>query len=70
MIKPHLNEKGEKEMDVISPSMALQIGGRAGRYGTTHDTGYVTTFKRDDIPLLKKLVATPIEPIEVSRDLP
>lgn len=27
-----MNEKGEKEMDTISVSAALQIAGRAGRY--------------------------------------
>lgn len=27
-----VNEKGEKEMDIISISQALQIAGRAGRY--------------------------------------
>ena len=34
LIKPRINEKGEKEMEIISVSSALQIGGRAGRYGT------------------------------------
>jgi len=29
-----MNEKGEREMDIISTSQALQIAGRAGRYGT------------------------------------
>lgn len=32
LIKPTMNEKGEKEMDTISVSAALQIAGRAGRY--------------------------------------
>jgi ATP-dependent RNA helicase SUPV3L1/SUV3 len=27
-----INEKGEKEMDTISVSAALQIAGRAGRF--------------------------------------
>jgi len=27
-----MNEKGEKEMDTISVSQALQIAGRAGRF--------------------------------------
>lgn len=31
LIKPIMNEKGEKEMDTISVSAALQIAGRAGR---------------------------------------
>lgn len=37
LIKPILNEKGEKEMDTISVSQALQIAGRAGRYGTQYE---------------------------------
>ncbi|KAK8718868.1 hypothetical protein OTU49_014410, partial [Cherax quadricarinatus] len=34
LIRPSINEKGEKEMETISVSSALQIAGRAGRYGT------------------------------------
>lgn len=37
LIKPVMNEKGEKEMDIISVSQALQIAGRAGRFGTQFD---------------------------------
>jgi hypothetical protein len=32
-----VNERGEKEMDIISVSQALQIAGRAGRYGTQYE---------------------------------
>lgn len=82
MIQPTYNEKGEKEMDIMSVSAALQIAGRAGRYGTAWSTvsifkfisinftynvkeilkdtfalqGYVTTFKREDLPTLKNLL--------------
>lgn len=38
LIQPTYNEKGEKEMDILSVSAALQIAGRAGRYGTIWDT--------------------------------
>lgn len=38
LIQPTSNEKGEKEMEVISVSAALQIAGRAGRYGTAWNT--------------------------------
>lgn len=65
VVKPTINEKGEKEIDVIPPSTALQIGGRAGRYGTKHEEGEVTTFKSNDLPLLRKLLSTPIDPVEV-----
>lgn len=37
LIKPVMNDKGEREMDIISVSQALQIAGRAGRYGTQYD---------------------------------
>ncbi|KAG7177390.1 ATP-dependent RNA helicase SUV3-like [Homarus americanus] len=37
LIRPNINEKGEKEMETISVSSALQIAGRAGRYGTQWD---------------------------------
>lgn len=63
LIKPIVNEKGEKEMDTISTSQALQIAGRAGRYGTQFSTGYVTTFKNEDLPTLKKLLSQHPEPI-------
>jgi ATP-dependent RNA helicase SUPV3L1/SUV3 len=66
LMKPVINEKGEKEMDVISPSTALQIAGRAGRFNTEFANGEVTTFRSNDLPLLKKLMETPLEEIEVS----
>nr|CAD7443941.1 unnamed protein product [Timema bartmani] len=63
LIKPTVNEKGEKEMDTISVSQALQIAGRAGRYGTQFDTGYVTTFKPEDLSTLQSLLSQQPEPI-------
>ncbi len=65
-MKLNSNEKGEKEMDMISPSSALQIAGRAGRYGTQYEEGEVTTFKSSDLLDLKKLLNTGVEPVEVS----
>ncbi|KAG8315091.1 ATP-dependent RNA helicase supv3l1, mitochondrial [Homalodisca vitripennis] len=50
-------------MDVISVSQALQIAGRAGRYGTQFDKGYVTTFKHEDLDILRKLLGQTPEPI-------
>lgn len=38
LIQPTINEKGEKEMEILSVSAALQIAGRAGRYGTVWET--------------------------------
>ncbi|KAF7272847.1 hypothetical protein GWI33_014411 [Rhynchophorus ferrugineus] len=63
LIKPIMNEKGEKEMDTISVSSALQIAGRAGRYGTQWEQGFVTTFKTEDILTLKTLLSSQPEPI-------
>ncbi|KAK2715691.1 ATP-dependent RNA helicase SUV3 homolog, mitochondrial-like isoform X2 [Artemia franciscana] len=63
LLKPTVNEKGEKEIDLISPSQALQIAGRAGRYGTQFSHGYVTTYKPEDLPTLNKLLSTTVEPI-------
>ena len=50
---------------MIPPSTALQIAGRAGRFGTTWEDGEVTTFKGADLQQLKKLLSTSIEPIKV-----
>lgn len=63
LIKPTVNEKGEKEMDTISVSQALQIAGRAGRYGTQWEHGYVTAFKQEDLTTLQMLLKQDPEPI-------
>ena len=65
LVKPFINENGEKEMDIIQPSTALQIAGRAGRYASQFDEGEVTTFKSDDLKLLNTLLNTPVEPVQV-----
>nr|CAG4646068.1 EOG090X01V1 [Macrothrix elegans] len=63
LIKPTVNEKGEKDMDTISTSQALQIAGRAGRYGTQFSRGFVTTLKHEDLFTLKRLLSQHPEPI-------
>ncbi|BET03407.1 ATP-dependent RNA helicase SUV3 [Nesidiocoris tenuis] len=63
LIKPIMNDKGEKELDVISVSQALQIAGRAGRFNTHYDKGSVTTFKAEDLPILKNLLSQSPEEI-------
>jgi len=55
--KIQLKENGDKEVDLISVSQALQIAGRAGRFGTQWETGYVTTFKPEELKPLKGLLA-------------
>ena len=64
LTKPSVNEKGEKEIDLLTPSAALQIAGRAGRYNTQFEEGFVTTFRRDDLVTLKEILAQPINPID------
>ncbi|XP_057658150.1 ATP-dependent RNA helicase SUV3 homolog, mitochondrial [Diorhabda carinulata] len=63
LIKASMNEKGEREMDTISVSSALQIAGRAGRYGTQWPEGSVTTFKPEDLPTLQNLLSSEPDPI-------
>lgn len=64
LVKPNLNEKGEREIDTISTSQALQIAGRAGRFSSVFKDGEVTTMYRDDLPLLKEILSKPITDIE------
>lgn len=62
--QPTINEKGEMEVDTISVSHALQIAGRAGRYGTQWENGYVTTYKPEDLALLTNLLSQTPDVIE------
>ncbi|XP_074856342.1 ATP-dependent RNA helicase SUPV3L1, mitochondrial [Carettochelys insculpta] len=66
LIKPSINEKGEKEMHPITTSQALQISGRAGRFSSVFKEGEVTTMHRDDLALLKEILNTPVSPIETA----
>ncbi|XP_078079784.1 ATP-dependent RNA helicase SUPV3L1, mitochondrial isoform X2 [Mustelus asterias] len=64
LVKPSINEKGEKEMDRITTSQALQIAGRAGRFSSAFKEGEVTTMHRDDLPVLQEILSRTVEPIE------
>ncbi|XP_008290691.1 ATP-dependent RNA helicase SUPV3L1, mitochondrial isoform X2 [Stegastes partitus] len=66
LVKPNLNEKGEKQMETISTSQALQIAGRAGRFSSKFKEGEVTTLHRDDLPVLKSILSQTVEPIEMA----
>uniref|UniRef100_A0A8C1ER73 ATP-dependent RNA helicase SUPV3L1, mitochondrial n=2 Tax=Cyprinus carpio TaxID=7962 RepID=A0A8C1ER73_CYPCA len=66
LVKPNVNEKGEKELDTISTSQALQISGRAGRFSSVFKEGEVTTMQRDDLPVLKEILGKPVDPIETA----
>ncbi|XP_073690088.1 ATP-dependent RNA helicase SUPV3L1, mitochondrial [Garra rufa] len=66
LVKPNVNEKGEKELDTISTSQALQIAGRAGRFSSVFKEGEVTTMQRDDLPVLKEILGKSVDPIETA----
>ncbi|KAL2083243.1 hypothetical protein ACEWY4_021016 [Coilia grayii] len=66
LVKPVVNEKGEKEMATISTSQALQIAGRAGRFSSIFKEGEVTTMHRDDLPVLKEILSRTVDPIETA----
>lgn len=66
LVKPNVNEKGEKHMEPISTSQALQIAGRAGRFSSKFKEGEVTTMHRDDLPVLKEILSQSVEPIETA----
>ncbi|XP_069756955.1 ATP-dependent RNA helicase SUPV3L1, mitochondrial isoform X2 [Narcine bancroftii] len=66
LMKPSINEKGEKEMDRITTSQALQISGRAGRFSTTFKEGEVTTMNQNDLPVLQEILSRPVDPIEMA----
>ncbi|KRY53152.1 ATP-dependent RNA helicase SUPV3L1, mitochondrial [Trichinella britovi] len=66
LVKVTLNESGEKELEPISTSQALQIAGRAGRFGTFHESGEVTTLRMEDLPALKAILTKPTEPISAA----
>ena len=65
LVKPNVNEKGEKHMETISTSQALQIAGRAGRFSSIFNEGQVTTMYRDDLVVLRDLLGHSVEPIKV-----
>lgn len=64
-MKPNVNEKGEKDIEVLTTSQALQIAGRAGRFGTQYEEGEVTTFRGEDLSTLKDILLRSVDPIEV-----
>jgi ATP-dependent RNA helicase SUPV3L1/SUV3 len=53
-----------KELRYISFPQVKQIAGRAGRFGTIHDNGIVTTLYSRDLDYIKEAIASPIVPLE------
>ncbi|XP_010604227.1 ATP-dependent RNA helicase SUPV3L1, mitochondrial [Fukomys damarensis] len=66
LLKPTINEKGEKEIEPITTSQALQIAGRAGRFSSQFKEGEVTTMKQEDLGLLKDILSRPVDPIKAA----
>uniref|UniRef100_A0A8C9L2G1 ATP-dependent RNA helicase SUPV3L1, mitochondrial n=1 Tax=Pavo cristatus TaxID=9049 RepID=A0A8C9L2G1_PAVCR len=66
IVKPTVNEKGEKEIDSITTSQALQIAGRAGRFGSSFKQGEVTTMHRDDLLQLKEILSEAVPPVKAA----
>ncbi|NXO26574.1 SUV3 helicase, partial [Cisticola juncidis] len=66
IVKPTVNEKGEKEIDSITTSQALQIAGRAGRFGSSFQQGEVTTMHRDDLVQLKEILSEAVPPVKAA----
>ncbi|KAM9860638.1 ATP-dependent RNA helicase SUPV3L1, mitochondrial [Aulostomus maculatus] len=66
LVKPNVNEKGEKQMETISTSQALQIAGRAGRFSSKFQKGEVTTMHKEDLSVLKEILGHTVDPIETA----
>lgn len=64
LMKTTNDAKGNRSLEYLSTSQCLQIAGRAGRYKTFHDTGYVTTFKAEDLRQLREIMSHGVPPIE------
>lgn len=64
LMKTNNDDKGNRFQEYISTSHCLQIAGRAGRFRTTHSTGYVTTFRAEDLRQLREIMGRGVPPIE------
>lgn len=64
LMKTTNDAKGNRSLEYLSTSQCLQIAGRAGRFNTAHDTGYVTTYKAEDLRQLREIMSHGVQPIE------
>lgn len=64
LMKTTNDEKGNRSQEYLTTSQCLQIAGRAGRFKTAHETGYVTTFRPEDLRSLREIMARGVQSIE------
>lgn len=64
LMKMTNDERGNKSQEYLSTSQCLQIAGRAGRFRTAHETGYVTTYRAEDLRSLREIMSRGVQPIE------
>ena len=53
--------RGETNIEFVTTSQALQIAGRAGRFNTLYADGFVTTFFKHDLNILKEILNKPLQ---------
>ena len=68
LLKPQFQPDGssDKQIEPLQVFEAKQIGGRAGRFGTAYADGQVTTFRHEDLRLLKQIWESPVEEVEAA----
>jgi len=64
LTKTTSDEKGNRSQEYLTTSQCLQIAGRAGRFRTAHETGYVTTLRAEDLRSLREIMSRGVQPIE------
>lgn len=64
LMKTTSDEQGNRSQEYLTTSQCLQIAGRAGRYRTAHETGYVTTLNPEDLNVLREIMSKGVPPIE------
>jgi ATP-dependent RNA helicase SUPV3L1/SUV3 len=63
-IKENQDDRRDSIIDYLSTSQALQIAGRAGRFNTMYEDGFVTTFHKQDLNILLSILKNPLERIK------
>lgn len=58
------------DLEPVPTNQVKQIAGRAGRFGTLHEGGILTTLSKHDMRYLQQCMATPNENIKAAGLLP